>query len=61
MITDADTLEEKLAEFLTALDEWECNDNLERAKQILDFQRNGYDLSEYEDGTGTPRSKRDVN
>jgi len=41
------TIEQKLWGFLDALDEWGCDDNLERAKQILDFQRNGYDLEEY--------------
>lgn len=55
------TLEDKLASFLDALDEWGCEDNLERAKQIIEFQRTGYDLSEYEDGTGQPRSKAEVN
>lgn len=40
-------LEQKLADFLDALDEWGCEDNLDRAKHILEFQRHGYDLSEY--------------
>jgi hypothetical protein len=40
-------MEEKLAHFLDALDEWGCDDNLERAKAILEFQRCGYDLEEY--------------
>ncbi|MBB3948702.1 hypothetical protein GGQ73_004693, partial [Rhizobium skierniewicense] len=35
--------------------------HLERAKQILEFQRNGYDLSEYEDGTGPARAMSEVN
>jgi hypothetical protein len=39
---------EKLSDFLNALDEWGVEDNLERARVILDFQRDGYDLSEYE-------------
>jgi len=39
---------EKLSDFLNALDEWGAEDNLERAKAILDFQRDGYDISEYE-------------
>lgn len=56
-----DSLEQKLSDFLDALDEWGCDDNLERAKQILEFQRQGYDLSEYEDGTGPARDKREVN
>lgn len=54
-------LEQKLAAFLDALDEWGCDDNLERAKHILEFQRQGYDLSEYEDGTGPGRDKSEVN
>jgi hypothetical protein len=54
-------LEQKLADFLDALEEWGCDDNLERAKAILEFQRHGYDLSEYEDGTGPARSKSEVN
>lgn len=56
-----DSLEQKLAHFLDALDEWGCEDNLERAKQILEFQRHGYDLSEYEDGMGPGRMKSEVN
>lgn len=56
-----DSLEQKLSDFLDALDEWGCDDNLERAKQILEFQRQGYDLSEYEDDTGPARDKREVN
>jgi len=55
-----ETLEQKLAAFLDALDEWGCDDNLDRATQILEFQRHGYDLSEYEDGM-QPRNKREVN
>jgi hypothetical protein len=43
------TLDEKLSEFLDALDEWGCDDNLARARHILEFQRHGYDLSEYEE------------
>jgi hypothetical protein len=57
-----DRFAQKLADFLDALDEWGCEDNLERAKQILDFQRSGYDLSEYrehspEDGPMRPKSE----
>lgn len=40
---------EKLAAFLDALGEWGCQDNFERSKQIIDFQKTGYDLSEYVD------------
>lgn len=36
-----------LSSFLDALDEWGVEDNQERAKAILEFQRHGYDLSEY--------------
>lgn len=60
----SEPLEEKLANFLDALDEWGCDDNLERAKQILDFQRSGYDLSEYRDHSiedGPMRPKSEVN
>lgn len=39
--------EEKLSDFLEALDEWGCDDNAERAQQILEFQRTGYDLDAY--------------
>lgn len=56
-----ESFEQKLAAFLDALDEWGCEDNMERARQILEFQRNGYDLSEYEDGTGPARSRNEVN
>lgn len=56
-----ENLEQKLADFLDALDAWDCDDNLERAKHILEFQRQGYDLSGYEDGTGPARDKREVN
>lgn len=56
-----DSLEQKLADFLDALDEWGCEDNLDRAKHILEFQRHGYDLSEYDDGTGPTRAKNEVN
>lgn len=56
-----DSLEQKLADFLEALDEWGCEDNLERAKHILEFQRHCYDLSEYDDGTGPARGKSEVN
>lgn len=52
-----DTIEQKLADFLDALDEWGCNDNLERAKQILEFQRHGYDLSEYEENPSRDKSE----
>lgn len=60
----SDTLEQKLADFLEALDERGCEDNLEYAKAILDFQRCGYDLSEYAenyDGDGPLRPKSEVN
>ncbi|UXT47808.1 hypothetical protein FY136_00580 [Agrobacterium tumefaciens] len=60
----SETLEEKLSLFLDALDEWGCEDNLERAKEILDFQRCGYDLSEYvehQEGDGPLRPKSEVN
>ena len=43
----SDDFAEALEAFLDALDEWDCTDNAERAKEILDFQRCGYDLSEY--------------
>jgi hypothetical protein len=59
-----ETLEQKLCLFLEALDEWDCDDNLERAKAILDFQRCGYDLSEYvehQEGDGPLRPKSEVN
>ncbi|MGV2049052.1 hypothetical protein ACQZ48_03095 [Agrobacterium sp. 22-209-1] len=60
----SDPLEQKLADFLDALDEWGCNDNLERAKEILDFQRCGCDLSEYvehDEGDRPLRAKSEVN
>lgn len=56
-----EALEQKLADFLDALDAWDCDDNMERAKHILEFQRQGYDMSEYSDGTGPARDKREVN
>lgn len=37
----------KLSAFLEALDEWGCVDNQDRAKEILEFQKGGYDLSAY--------------
>ncbi len=40
---------EALAIFLDALDQWECEDNAERARSILDFIRSGYDLSEWDE------------
>lgn len=52
-------LAEKLAAFLDALDEWGCDDNLKRAEQILEFQRHGYDLSEYEESPA--RAKLELN
>lgn len=57
-----DAFAQNLANFLDALDEWGCEDNLERAKQILDFQRSGYDMSEYwehspKDGPMRPKSE----
>lgn len=42
-------VEQLLAAFLEALDEWGCDDHGERAKQILDFQRGGDDLSAYKE------------
>ena len=42
-----DNYEEMLSEFLTALDEWGCDCNTQKAKMILDFQRSGYRLDEY--------------
>ncbi|MNW15397.1 hypothetical protein D3C71_2138870 [compost metagenome] len=42
-----DDYEEKLSDFLDALDEWGCEDNTERAEQIIEFQRTGYDLDAY--------------
>ena len=42
-------IEQALSDFLDALDAWGCDDNFERAKQILEFQRNGYCLAEYLD------------
>lgn len=39
--------DQKLSDFLDALDEWGCEDNAERAQQIIDFQRTGYDLDAY--------------
>lgn len=59
-----ETLEQKLSDFLDALDDWDCDDNMERAKAILDFQRCGYDLSEYaehNDDDGPLRLKSEVN
>ena len=40
-----------LSDFLDALDEWGCEDSLERAEAIIAFIDSGYDLSEYEKGT----------
>lgn len=60
----SEALEQKLADFLDALDEWDCDDNTERAKAILDFQRCGYDLSEYvehQEGDSPLRPKSEVN
>lgn len=42
-----DGFEQKLGDFLDALDEWGCQDNAERAQAILEFQRTGYDLDAY--------------
>lgn len=39
-----------LADFLDALDEWGCDDNLERANSIADFIADGFDLTAYEEG-----------
>ena len=39
----------QLSLFLDALDEWGCDDNEERAKAILEFQKSGYDLSLYKE------------
>lgn len=38
-----------LADFLEALDEWGCDDNLMRASQIADFIAGGFDLTAYEE------------
>lgn len=38
---------EKLSAFLGALEEWGCVDHFDIAKHILEFQKSGYDLSEY--------------
>lgn len=60
----SETLEQKLSLFLDALDTWDCDDNTERAKAILDFQRCGYDLSEYaeyQDGDTPLCPKSEVN
>jgi hypothetical protein len=54
------SLEQKLASFLDALDEWGCDDNLDRAEHILEFQRHGYDLSEYLEAQPV-RQKNEVN
>lgn len=57
-------LEQKLSDLLDALDEWGCEDNLKRATAILDFQRCGYDLSEYvehQEDDGPLRPKSEVN
>lgn len=43
------TREQALAIFLGALDEWGCEDNEERATEIVRFIDGGCDLSEYED------------
>lgn len=43
----ADEFTEALASFLEALDDWGVVGYTERAKEILDFQRTGYDLAEY--------------
>lgn len=42
-----DDFEQKLSAFIDALDEWGCSDNAARAKEILQFQRAGYDLDSY--------------
>lgn len=39
--------QDKLSSFLDALDEWGCEDNIERAEQLIEFQRTGYDLDAY--------------
>lgn len=39
---------ELLSVFLDALDEWGCDDNLERANSIADFIAGGFDLTAYE-------------
>jgi hypothetical protein len=41
-----------IAIFLDALDEWGCDDNEERAKAIIEFQKSGYDLSAYREEHG---------
>lgn len=43
------TRTESLSLFLDALDEWECEDNDERASEIIAFLDGGCDLSAYED------------
>jgi hypothetical protein len=53
-------IEQALADFLDALDAWGCDDNLDRAKQILEFQRQGYCLAEYLDEQPA-RDKKEVN
>lgn len=41
---------EALSLFLDALDEWGCEDNDERAAEIIAFLDGGCDLSAYKDG-----------
>lgn len=41
---------EALSIFLDALDEWGCEDNDERAHEIIAFLDGGGDLSAYKDG-----------
>lgn len=38
---------EKLSVFIGALEEWGCGDHFDIANHIIEFQRSGYDLSEY--------------
>lgn len=40
---------ELLSHFLDALDEWGCDDNLQRASEIADFIAGGFDLTAYEE------------
>lgn len=41
---------ELLSHFLEALDEWGCDDNMDRANHIADFIAGGFDLTAYEEG-----------
>lgn len=39
----------RLSHYLDALDEWGCEDNEERAKELAEFMAGGFDLSSYEE------------